>query len=190
MKRILSLLLTLALLCASLPANAAAETLEPLTEGEIRAARSLIAMEGQNAVWQEGDAVTASLNALQVQQALTWMLSDEVDGLIGRIQDSVQLAQMGGAGANSGLADVGLQIQRFRNQIAVYRDELEQKRLSVYNDLERLESGGLTRREQLRIALRVREDVSRIQSIRSTVASQYAETMPPSCKTTRRASRA
>mgnify|MGYP004557633129 FL=1 len=175
MKRILSLLLTLALLCASLPANAAAETLEPLTEGEIRAACSLIAMEGQNAVWQEGDAVTASLNALQVQQALTWLLSDEVDGLIGRIQDSVQLAQMGGAGATSGLADAGLQIQRFRNQIAVYRDELEQKRLSVYNDLERLESGGLTRREQLRIALRVREDVSRIQSIRSTVASQYAD---------------
>ena len=174
MKRILSLILTLALLCASFPASAAAQTLEPLTEGEIRAARSLIAMEGQNAVWQEGDAVTTSLNALQVQQALTWLLSDEVDGLIGRIQDSVQLAQLGGAGGSNGLEDVGLQIQRFRNQIAVYRDELEQTRLSIYNDLARLEDGGLTRREQLRIALRVREDVSRIQSIRSTVAGQYA----------------
>ena len=174
-KRILSLILTLALLCAAFPAGAEnAENLLPLTNGEIRGARSLIAMEGQNAVWQEGDAVSAGMNALQVQQVLTWLLSDEVDGLIGRIQDGVQLAQLGGAADNTGLQAVGLQIQQFRNQLAVYRDELEQKRLSVYNDLKRLETDGLTQREQLRIAVRVREDVSRIQSICSAVTGQYA----------------
>lgn len=170
-KRILSLVLTLAVLLSALPAQA--DSLTPLSAGEIQAARALAAMDGEYPAWQKGMAPSSGMNALQVQQYLEWLLSDEVGGLMNEILDSAQLLELAQTGAGASLSAVSGTLQQLRNRLAFYRDELEQGRLSIYNDLNQLGTAGLTERAKLRLALRVREDVAQLQSIIETVARYY-----------------
>ena len=173
-KRILSLVMVLVLLCTALPASADELTL--LNAGEISSARRLIAMDGDAEGWQKGTAPTALMNALQVQQYLEWLLSDEIGGLMVQIFDSAEMLDMIQPGRGDSLDGISETLQRLNNQIAFYRDELEQGRLSIYNDLKRLSSGEeLTEREQLRIALRVREDMAQLQQIIKNVADNAAK---------------
>lgn len=170
-KRILSLVLTLAVLLPALPAQA--DSLTPLSAGEIQAARALAAMDGEYPAWQKGMAPSSGMNALQVQQYLEWLLSDEVGGLMNEILDSAQLLELAEAGRGASLSAVSGTLQQLRNRFAFYRDELEQGRLSIYNDLNRLETAALTEQARLRLALRVREDMAQLQSIIETVARYY-----------------
>ena len=172
-KRILSLVLTLAVLLSALPAQA--DSLTPLSAGEIQAARALAAMDGEYPAWQKGMAPSSGMNALQVQQYLEWLLSDEVGGLMNEILDSAQLLELAEAGRDASLSAVSGTLQQLRNQLSYYRDELEQGRLSIYNDLNQLGTAGLTERAKLRLALRVREDVAQLNSIIETVVSSYAQ---------------
>lgn len=166
-KRILSILLALVLLSSAL--SALADVL-PLTEAEIAGARSLIAMDGDIAGWQQGDPVNASMNALQAQQYLEWLTGEWVGGLMNRIQDGVQLVNMAQAGKAASLEGVGATVQRLNNSLIARRDALDELRRSIYNDLYRLENAEITDRERVRIALRVREDAAEIQGIIQTVA--------------------
>ena len=170
-KRILSLVLTLAVLLSALPAQA--DSLTPLSAGETQAARALAAMDGEYPAWQKGMAPSSGMNALQVQQYLEWLLSDEVGGLMNEILDSAQLLELAEAGRGASLSAVSGTLQQLRNRLAFYRDELEQGRLSIYNDLNQLGTAGLTERAKLRLALRVREDVAQLNSIIETVARYY-----------------
>lgn len=169
MKRILSLILTIALLCASFPAAADDPPLEPLSQAEIQAARAMIAMDAQSGGWQEGDAVNAGMNALQVQQYLTWLLAGDVDGLVRRIKDSQSMCQ-----STTVYAMIEKQVQWLRREIAANRDEVEETRRSIYADLQRLD--GATEHEKLKIAVRVRADMARLETIRTaTAGSAYAD---------------
>ena len=170
-KRILSLVMVLVLLCTALPVSADELTL--LNAGEISSARRLIAMDGDAEGWQKGTAPTALMNALQVQQYLEWLLSDEIGGLMVQIFDSAEMLDMIQPGRGDSLDGISETLQRLNNQIAFYRDELEQGRLSIYNDLSSGEE--LTEREQLRIALRVREDMAQLQQIIKNVADNAAK---------------
>ncbi len=172
-KRILSLVLTLAVLLSALPAQA--DSLTQLSIEETQAARALAAMDGEYPAWQKGMAPSSCTNALQVQQYLEWLLSDEVGGLMNEILDSAQLLELANAGKDDSLSAVSGTLQQLRNQLSYYRDELEQGRLSIYNDLNRLGTAGLTERAKLRLALRVREDVAQLNSIIKTVLSSYAQ---------------
>lgn len=172
-KRILSLVLTLAVLLPALPAQA--DSLTPLSASETQAARALAAMDGEYPAWQKGMAPSSGMNALQVQQYLEWLLSDEVGGLMNEILDSAHLLELAEAGRGASLSAVSGTLQQLRNQLSYYRDELEQGRLSIYNDLNRLGTAGLTERAKLRLALRVREDVAQLNSIIKTVLSSYAQ---------------
>ena len=173
-KRILSLVLVLVLLCTALPASA--DEITRLNAGEISSARRLIAMDGDAEGWQKGTTPTASMNALQVQQYLEWLLSDEIGGLMVQIFDSAEMLDMIQPGRGDSLDSISETVQQLYNQISFYRDELEQGRLSIYNDLNRLTGGEkLTEREQLRIALRVREDMTQLQQIIKTVANAAAK---------------
>lgn len=75
LQRMLCLLTALILLAVQLPALAQ-EAL--LTQQEIAEARQLIAMEGELQGWAKGMKPSASMNALQIQQYLEWLLSDEI----------------------------------------------------------------------------------------------------------------
>ena len=172
-KRILSLVLTLAVLLSALPAQA--DSFTPLSAGEIQAARALAAMDGEYPAWQKGMAPSSGMNALQVQQYLEWLLSDEVGGLMNEILDSAQLLELAEAGRGASLSAVSGTLQQLRNRLSYYRDELEQGRLSIYNDLNQLGTAALTEQARLRLALRVREDVAQLNSIIKTVLSSYAQ---------------
>ena len=185
-KRFLTLLLALAVLLSALPAQA--EDITPLSAGEIQAARALaamdgdylqaaralVAMDGEYPSWQKGMALSSGMNALQVQQYLEWLLSDEVGGLLNETLDSAQLLDLAQTGAGASLSGLYETLQQLRNKLAFYRDELEQGRLSIYNDLNRLDSGsGMTALQQQRIALRVRQDVAQLNTIIDTVLRYY-----------------
>lgn len=171
-KRFLTLLLALAVLLSALPAQA--EDITPLSAGEIQAARALAAMDGEYPSWQKGMALSSGMNALQVQQYLEWLLSDEVGGLLNETLDSAQLLELAQTGAGASLSGLYETLQQLRNKLAFYRDELEQGRLSIYNDLNRLDSGsGMTALQQQRIALRVRQDVAQLNTIIDTVLRYY-----------------
>ena len=74
MKKLMSVILTLVLIGSTCSVGMA-ETISPLNAQEIRNARTRIAMEGDSAVWKEDDTPSASMNALQAQQYLSWLLS-------------------------------------------------------------------------------------------------------------------
>ena len=137
LKRLCSLFLILALLFTLLPAQA---DIAPLTAQEIATVRAFIAMEGEGSSWQRGMAVTPQMNALQVQQYLEWLLSDEIGGLMNQVLGSAELLNLGQAGKGASLEGVGLTLQQLRNHITSYHDTLEQGRRSVYNNLLQLNS--------------------------------------------------
>ena len=167
MKRILSLILTLALICAAFPASA--ESLDGvLTAQEIQTCLALAAMDGQSAGWSAGSSVSERMDALQVQQYLTWLLEDGVGGLVRRMEDGAQLERATG-GTAYGNAALMAQAQRLYNEIAAYRGEVEDARRAIYADLQRWD--GATQTERKRITVRVRESERRIQKIRAAVVS-------------------
>lgn len=173
LKRLCSLFLILALLFTLLPAQA---DIAPLTAQEIATVRAFIAMEGEGSSWQRGMAVTPQMNALQVQQYLEWLLSDEIGGLMNQVLDSAELLNLGQAGKGASLEGVGLTLQQLRNRIASYHDTLEQGRRSVYNNLLQLNSNAnMSAQGKLRIAIRVRDDMAEMQRVIDVVAKYYEQ---------------
>ena len=172
LKRILSLALALLMLLSA--ASSFAE-ISPLSAQEIEEALRMISLSDGDQPWREGDAVLETMNAVQVRQYLSWLLSDEAGGLIARIQDGIQLLDMAQEGKSISLQGVSITLQQLYNRIAFYRDDLEARSQSVYNDLYRLSSAeNLSAREEMRIALRVREDVSSMRRTISAVANYYS----------------
>ena len=169
-KRLISLLLVLTLACAQLPALGESAALSELTSQEIAAAKALIATEEGAAAWQKGDALTGNMNALQILQYLQWLRHQNLDGLMLAIQDADQLL-----GSNQSHLD-GLEtlVQQLRNQVSYYEDVLDDGRSAVMNDLYMLENDtALTARERQRIALSVREQVSRMKAAIAAVVGAY-----------------
>ena len=167
LQRMLCLLTALILLAVQLPALAQ-EAL--LTQQEIAEARQLIAMEGELQGWERGMKPSASMNALQIQQYLEWLLSDEIGGLLVRIRDKTELL---GHQSLEGVEDL---LRQFRDQLDHYRDRLETGRLTVFNSLHQLEADAeLTQREKRRLTDKVREYVAEMQTIIGTVVRYYQQ---------------
>ena len=167
LQRMLCLLTALILLAVQLPALAQ-EAL--LTQQEIAEARQLIAMEGELQGWERGMKPSASMNALQIQQYLEWLLSDEIGGLLVRIRDKTELL------GNQSLEGVEDLLRQFRDQLDHYRDRLETGRLTVFNSLHQLEADAeLTQREKRRLTDKVREYVAEMQTIIGTVVRYYQQ---------------
>ncbi len=167
LQRMLCLLTALILLAVQLPALAQ-EAL--LTQQEIAEARQLIAMEGELQGWAKGMKPSASMNALQIQQYLEWLLSDEIGGLLVRIRDKTELL------GNQSLEGVEDLLRQFRDQLDHYRDRLETGRLTVFNSLHQLEADAeLTQREKRRLTDKVREYVAEMQTIIGTVVRSYQQ---------------
>ena len=91
MKRLLSLLLTLAILLGAIPGLA--ETAVPvLHSAEIASLKALAGDAQTGATWHEGMSPSASMNALQMWQWTDWFLSEKLRSLLGSAQDYIQLA--------------------------------------------------------------------------------------------------
>ena len=91
MKRLLSLLLTLAILLGAMPGLA--ETAVPVLHyAEIASLKALAGDAQTGATWHEGMSPSASMNALQMWQWTDWFLSEKLRSLLGSAQDYIQLA--------------------------------------------------------------------------------------------------
>ena len=102
MKRLLSLLLTLAILLGAMPGLA--ETAVPvLRSAEIASLKTLAATLRPEHV-ARGHEPSASMNALQMWQWTDWFLSEKLRSLLGSAQDYIQLAS--GLPGSSFQADV------------------------------------------------------------------------------------
>ena len=91
MKRLLSLLLTLAILLGAMPGLA--ETAVPVLHyADIASLKALAGDAQTGATWHEGMSPSASMNALQMWQWTDWFLSEKLRSLLGSAQDYIQLA--------------------------------------------------------------------------------------------------
>ena len=91
MKRLLSLLLTLAILLGAMPGLA--ETAVPVLHyADIASLKALAGDAQTGATWHEGMSPSASMNALQMWQWTDWFLSEKLRSLLG----SAEQEQEGG----------------------------------------------------------------------------------------------
>lgn len=85
MKRLLSLLLTLAILLGAMPGLA--ETAVPVLHyADIASLKALAGDAQTGATWHEGMSPSASMNALQMWQWTDWFLSEKLRSLLGSAQ--------------------------------------------------------------------------------------------------------
>lgn len=131
MKRLLSLLLTLAILLGAMPGLA--ETAVPvLRPAEIASLKTLAGDAQTGATWHEGMNPSASMNALQMWQWTDWFLSEKLRSLLGSAQDYIQLA--------SGLPDSSLstlewELRALEDQLTYYEEQLSDGRTAIFNGI-------------------------------------------------------
>lgn len=180
MKRFLSFLLTLTLLCSYLPTAALADGLEALvaqsalTEAERTQAKRLAGLDGEGNDWQEGDAIVSSSTPRQTQQYLEWLLKDEAGGLLKSMRDtSLLLNKETNDVANQQARNAMLrQVEEVYNEIAYYQQLLEDDRTNLNILLTRLGQGSFL--EQYQNNRRVRELMSELEEAAAHVASVCA----------------
>ena len=131
MKRLLSLLLTLAILLGAMPGLA--ETAVPVLHyAEIASLKALAGDAQTGATWHEGMSPSASMNALQMWQWTDWFLSEKLRSLLGSAQDYIQLA--------SGLPDSSLstlewELRKLEDQLTYYEEQLSDGRTAILNGI-------------------------------------------------------
>ncbi len=150
-KRFLSIILIITLVCPLLPVSAIAESVtasrQPLTQAEIKQTKALIAMGLGYSGWSEGDSITASSNARQMQEYLKWLLDQQLGNL------DVKLAAMRieYVTLNTELTEAVQAplpaLQSLISQVSAYYDAIVEKRatiselLEIYQDLPADEQG-------------------------------------------------
>ena len=131
MKRLLSLLLTLAILLGAMPGLA--ETAVPVLHyADIASLKALAGDAQTGATWHEGMSPSASMNALQMWQWTDWFLSEKLRSLLGSAQDYIQLA--------SGLSDSSLstlewELRELEDQLTYYEEQLSDGRTAILNGM-------------------------------------------------------
>ena len=131
MKRLLSLLLTLAILLGAMPGLA--ETAVPVLHyADIASLKALAGDAQTGATWHEGMSPSASMNALQMWQWTDWFLSEKLRSLLGSAQDYIQLA--------SGLPDSSLstlewELREREDQLTYYEEQLSDGRMAILNGI-------------------------------------------------------
>lgn len=131
MKRLLSLLLTLAILLGAMPGLA--ETAVPVLHyADIASLKALAGDAQTGATWHEGMSPSASMNALQMWQWTDWFLSEKLRSLLGSAQDYIQLA--------SGLPDSSLstlewELRALEDQLTYYEEQLSDGRMAILNGI-------------------------------------------------------
>lgn len=122
MKRLLSLLLTLAILLGAMPGLA--ETAVPvLRPAEIASLKTLAGDAQTGATWHEGMNPSASMNALQMWQWTDWFLSEKLRSLLGSAQDYIQLASgLSGSTFQADVSTLEWELRALEDQLTYYEE--------------------------------------------------------------------
>lgn len=171
MKRLLSLLLTLAILLGAMPGLA--ETAVPVLHyAEIASLKALAGDAQTGATWHEGMSPSASMNALQMWQWTDWFLSEKLRSLLGSAQDYIQLA--------SGLSDSSLstlewELRAREDQLTYYEEQLSDGRMAILNGIRLYQDVSASAYDRARAYDRMMEAKEEIRQAIKTISANYAD---------------
>ena len=171
MKRLLSLLLTLAILLGAMPGLA--ETAVPVLHyADIASLKALAGDAQTGATWHEGMSPSASMNALQMWQWTDWFLSEKLRSLLGSAQDYIQLA--------SGLPDSSLstlewELRRLEDQLTYYEEQLSDGRMAILNGIRLYQDVSASAYDRARAYDRMMEAKEEILQAIKTISANYAD---------------
>ncbi len=171
MKRLLSLLLTLAILLGAMPGLA--ETAVPVLHyADIASLKALAGDAQTGATWHEGMSPSASMNALQMWQWTDWFLSEKLRSLLGSAQDYIQLA--------SGLPDSSLstlewELRRLEDQLTYYEEQLSDGRMAILNGIRLYQDVSASAYDRARAYDRMMEAKEEILQAIKTISANNAD---------------
>ena len=173
MKRLLSLLLTLAILLGAMPGLA-----EPAVPGlhyADFASRKALAGDAQTgATWHEGMSPSASMNALQMWQWTDWFLSEKLRSLLGSAQDYIQLASgLPGSSFQADVSTLEWELRELEDQLTYYEEQLSDGRTAILNGIRLYQDVSASAYDRARAYDRMMEAKEEILQAIKTISANY-----------------
>lgn len=175
MKRLLSLLLTLAILLGAMPGLA--ETAVPvLHSAEIASLKALAGDAQTGATWHEGMSPSASMNALQMWQWTDWFLSEKLRSLLGSAQDYIQLASgLSGSSFQADVSTLEWELRTREDQLTYYEEQLSDGRTAILNGIRLYQDVSASAYDRARAYDRMMEAKEEILQAIKTISANYAD---------------
>lgn len=175
MKRLLSLLLALAILLGAMPGLA--ETAVPvLRSAEIASLKTLAGDAQTGAKWHEGMNPSASMNALQMWQWTDWFLSEKLRSLLGSAQDYIQLASgLSGSSFQADVSTLEWELRALEDQLTYYEEQLSDGRMAILNGIRLYQDVSASAYDRARAYDRMMEAKEEIRQAIQTISANYAD---------------
>lgn len=173
MKRLLSLLLTLAILLGAIPGLA--ETAVPVLHyAEIASLKALAGDAQTGATWHEGMNPSASMNALQMWQWTDWFLSEKLRSLLGSAQDYIQLASgLSGSSFQADVSTLEWKLRELEDQLTYYEEQLSDGRMAILNGIRLYQDVSASAYDRARAYDRMMEAKEEILQAIKTISANY-----------------
>ena len=173
MKRLLSLLLTLAILLGAMPGLA--ETAVPVLRSTDIASLKTLAGDAQTgATWHEGMNPSASMNALQMWQWTDWFLSEKLRSLLGSAQDYIQLASgLPGSSFQADVSTLEWELRALEDQLTYYEEQLSDGRMAILNGIRLYQDVSASAYDRARAYDRMMEAKEEIRQAIKTISANY-----------------
>lgn len=174
MKRLLSLLLTLAILLGAMPGLA--ETAVPVLHyAEIASLKALAGDAQTGATWHEGMSPSASMNALQMWQWTDWFLSEKLRSLLGSAQDYIQLASgLSGSTFQADVSTLEWELRALEDQLTYYEEQLSDGRTAILNGIRLYQDVSASAYDRARAYDRMMEAKEEIRQAIKTISANYS----------------
>lgn len=175
MKRLLSLLLTLAILLGAMPGLA--ETAVPVLHyADIASLKALAGDAQTGATWHEGMSPSASMNALQMWQWTDWFLSEKLRSLLGSAQDYIQLASgLSGSSFQADVSTLEWELRAREDQLTYYEEQLSDGRTAILNGIRLYQDVSASAYDRARAYDRMMEAKEEILQAIKTISANYAD---------------
>lgn len=175
MKRLLSLLLTLAILLGAMPGLA--ETAVPVLHSAEIASLKMLAGDAQTgATWHEGMNPSASMNALQMWQWTDWFLSEKLRSLLGSAQDYIQLASgLSGSSFQADVSTLEWELRALEDQLTYYEEQLSDGRMAILNGIRLYQDVSASAYDRACAYDRMMEAKEEIRQAIKTISANYAD---------------
>lgn len=175
MKRLLSLLLTLAILLGAMPGLA--ETAVPVLHyAEIASLKALAGDAQTGTTWHEGMSPSASMNALQMWQWTDWFLSEKLRSLLGSAQDYIQLASgLSGSSFQADVSTLEWELRTLEDQLTYYEEQLSDGRTAILNGIRLYQDVSASAYDRARAYDRMMEAKDEILQAIKTISANYAD---------------
>ena len=175
MKRLLSLLLALAILLGAMPGLA--ETAVPVLHyADIASLKALAGDAQTGATWHEGMSPSASMNALQMWQWTDWFLSEKLRSLLGSAQDYIQLASgLSGSSFQADVSTLEWELRTLEDQLTYYEEQLSDGRTAILNGIRLYQDVSASAYDRARAYDRMMEAKEEILQAIKTISANYAD---------------